>query len=282
MTKIPVVVVHDADRYEQNNYPGWKEILASTSHQWFKTFLPWTVILSPGTTKLRPARPTMNEILASPDDVSKASVARRVMLVCRSGGEYRPEHVDRLSRLLTDCTVSVLTDFAAHLFPGMNVIPLKHNWPGWWSKLELFRPDITGTFLYVDLDTTVFGRLPDEYFRHPSNLALAPFAPEEYRNQPGYKQSGMLLLHERTRAAIWARWNEKPDYWMTAFRGDQEFLYNSALPFDSWQKTFPGEIVSYKSNWKTNKLHDGKPLDRGKVRVLCFHGNPRPWSVSEL
>ena len=510
LTKVPVVVVHDADRYEQNGHAGWKEILACTPHQWFKTFLPWTVILSPGSPKAHPldffdgiycinlpgsierwkkceeefgragilqrvqrihvtppkasapvlrfpqgemgvslshlkvllsainsnvrhalifeddvkfrpgweipmgavlsglpkawdvlylggkplgalqpvadclarvssfvcthayavsrsfmptfasalldqftfkacdsilsdlagshkfysayppvcdvysgpsvirnnehrdysadvaahwrkfAPPSrdkspiskvatraetglgLDEMFAASDARVKASPTRHVILVCRSGGEYKPEHVERICRFLKDCTVTVLTDFAAALFPGINVIPLKYKWKGWWSKMELFRPEITGIFLYVDLDTTVFGRLPDEYFCHPSNLALEPFASTEYRNQPGYHQSGMMLLHERGRTAIWERWIQKPDFWMTAFRGDQDFLHSSAMPFDSWQKAFPGQIVSYKVNWRRNTLHDGSALERSKVRVVCFHGNPRPWSIPPL
>nr|WP_145924153.1 hypothetical protein [Halomonas elongata] len=36
--------------------------------------------------------------------------------------------------------------------------PLAHGWPGWWSKLELFRPH-GGDLLYLDLDTVVRGDL---------------------------------------------------------------------------------------------------------------------------
>jgi alpha-N-acetylglucosamine transferase len=39
-------------------------------------------------------------------------------------------------------------------------IPLTHNWPGWWSKLELFRPGIfKGRVLYIDLDSIIIGDL---------------------------------------------------------------------------------------------------------------------------
>ncbi|KKL89028.1 hypothetical protein LCGC14_1918760, partial [marine sediment metagenome] len=40
---------------------------------------------------------------------------------------------------------------------GVTVIKLKHNWPGWWSKIELFRPDLSSdnTTIYFDLDVLI-------------------------------------------------------------------------------------------------------------------------------
>ena len=35
-------------------------------------------------------------------------------------------------------------------------IPLKHNWIGWWSKVELFRPNLfNGSVFYPDLDIII-------------------------------------------------------------------------------------------------------------------------------
>lgn len=40
--------------------------------------------------------------------------------------------------------------------PGVNTVPLIGNTPGWWAKLELFRPDIfKGPVFYVDLDNAI-------------------------------------------------------------------------------------------------------------------------------
>ena len=52
---------------------------------------------------------------------------RRVLLVLRSGGEYRPEHVLRLAAQITDCQVSVLTDASPSDLPGVQVIPIQHG-----------------------------------------------------------------------------------------------------------------------------------------------------------
>lgn len=216
---------------------------------------------------------------------------RRVFLVCRSGGEYRPEHVRRLISQLKDCEITVLTDFPAGDFEGAKVLPLLHNWPGWWSKMELCRPDIAGKFLYLDLDTTVHGRLPDEYWRGAKSLGLAPFTAEEHAAMPEWVQSGMLWLREEDRARIWERWMQNPEAHMAAHApekarvpgawGDQSFLNECGIACGAWQDRFPNEIASYKMNWMPGLARDGKPLDRSKVRVLCFHGKPRPWEVEK-
>ena len=38
----------------------------------------------------------------------------------------------------------------------IQTIPLKHNWIGWWSKVELFRPNLfDGPVFYLDLDILI-------------------------------------------------------------------------------------------------------------------------------
>ena len=58
--------------------------------------------------------------------------------------------------------------------PGCNVIPLQHHWPGWWSKLELFRPDLFGKedrVLYLDLDVVVVASL-EPLVNYPARFAI--------------------------------------------------------------------------------------------------------------
>lgn len=209
---------------------------------------------------------------------------RRIMLVLRSGGEYRPSHVMRLLAQLPGCEVSVLTDLPANQFPGVRVIPLKYDWPGWWSKMEMFRPDITGTFLYMDLDTVVRD-LPTEFFGHPKSLALGVFTAKEKRDgytmngKHGYLQSGLMLLHEQDRKIIWERWIEDPAKHRCNHRGDQDFLNEAGLAATAFQDAFPGQVCSYKLNWQRRVDEHGRALDPAKMRVICFHGQPRPWTV---
>lgn len=89
---------------------------------------------------------------------------KRVLTVLRSGGEYGPQHVQAIQRQVkkwasADTEFFCLSDVPV---PGVrNRIPLKHKWPGWWAKLELFRTDVPSEFLYTDLDNVVLGPIDE-------------------------------------------------------------------------------------------------------------------------
>ena len=71
--------------------------------------------------------------------------------------EYGPDHVrwlrDQFPRYVgTAYRFVCLSDIP---IAGVDVIPLRDDLPGWWSKLELFR-ELEDAF-YVDLDTVIVG-----------------------------------------------------------------------------------------------------------------------------
>lgn len=190
----------------------------------------------------------------------------------RSGGEYKPEHVRALhSQLLkyADEEVILLSDMDV---PGIERIPLKHNWPGWWSKLELFRQDIYGDLLYIDLDTVIVGEMRDILC-----IDKLTFVRDFYRDgtrRPVGMQSCMMYLPEADRHYAWSRWDpELIRSYKFKGVGDQAFLEDLWLgEAQYFQDVVPGQIVSYKVNCK-----QGLPPD---ARVVCAHGRPKPWDVS--
>jgi hypothetical protein len=192
----------------------------------------------------------------------------RILCVLRSGGEYGPEHVKRLQAQLAavgELDFACLSDV---LIGGVATIPLRWDWPGWWAKMELFRPDLRGDFLFLDLDMSIVGSL--DSFRQINVLALMR---DVYR--PGGLQSAIMLLPERDRGLIWQEWIRSPQQWRARYRrgGDQAFLERFWLrKAQRLQDLAPGEIVSYKADV------DGKGLPQS-ARVICFHGKPRPWEV---
>lgn len=195
----------------------------------------------------------------------------RILCVLRSGGEYGPQHVKRLQGQLA---AQGETDFACLAdvqIEGVETIPLVWDWPGWWSKMELFRPDLPGDFLYLDLDMSIVGPVAD--FGARGVLAIMR---DVYR--PGGLQSSLMFLPEAERGLIWREWCKSPLGWMRRYRrgGDQAFLERFWLRKAKRLQDFaPGAILSYKAD-----LAD----ERGIVvpndcRVICFHGKPRPWEV---
>ncbi len=187
----------------------------------------------------------------------------RIALVCRSGGDFAPEHVSWfLSQLPPTIPKVVLTDFPQSEF-NVPVTKLQYGWPGWWSKMELFSPDVLGDapLLYFDLDTVIRDWNP-EWLNHGSSLMLTDFL------FPEQGASGVMLIQPKDGAVVWRNWLRSPERWMKEHLGDQDFI-GSRFAAGRWQEEFPDQFSSF-------KVH--APV---LGRCVCFHGNPRPWQVSE-
>lgn len=181
----------------------------------------------------------------------------------RSGGEYKPEHVDRLRGMVGDADFVCLSDVEVNC----RRIPLKHDWSGWWAKMELFAPWVKGDLLYFDLDTTIF-RLP--------SIPMRSAVLRDFMNQ-GQIGSGMMFLKEADRAAVWDAFIADPIRHMRECRtpnrwGDQGFIepfFSDALRWQDFAK-----VYSYKMHCRNSVPQDAD--------VVCFHGKPRPWDICEL
>lgn len=186
-----------------------------------------------------------------------------IVLVLRSGGVYDAEDVQRLLEQLPGREVVCLSDVDV----PCQRIPLAHDWPGWWSKMEVFRPDLgIGDFLYLDLDTIVRGNTA--HMERGRGLALLR---DFYR--PHGLGSGVMFLPAAQRAEVWTAWIANPHRWMAEHRdgGDQEFLERHWLAKAArLQDIYPGEIASYKAS---------PPEEWQAARVVCFHGRPKPRDV---
>lgn len=200
-----------------------------------------------------------------------------VVCVLRSGGgEYVPDHVrklyagvkkhwphDRALRFvaLTDTPINT---------KGIEERKLFHGRKGWWSKMELFdaAQDVLGDILYFDLDTLIVGSLEQIAKTRPLTL-LRDFCYQEKL------QSGMMYLPIDARPAVSAAFHMDADYIMKFIRGDGEFLdglFRDAKPA-VWQDGVEGQVVSYKVHVRQRK---GQTIP-DSARVVCFHGQPRPW-----
>lgn len=160
--------------------------------------------------------------------------------------------------------------------PGVARIPLAHpEYKGWFSKIELMRPDIDGDIFYVDLDSTVRGSLAD--MAAVGKLTLL---------KDFYKltklQSGVMYLPEAARREAWEQRHR-----LREFRGDGEFLHS--LWHDkaqTWQDVLPGQVISYKCHVmhdpRKQQVHVGNGLVPPNARLVCFHGQPKGWSIAPL
>ena len=92
--------------------------------------------------------------------------------VLKSGGEYKPGHVLRVQDMLdkyVDCPARFVC-YSDVEIEGVTVRPLLHDWPGWWSKIEIFR-EVEDSF-YIDLDMTIEGNITDMVMADSYFMAL--------------------------------------------------------------------------------------------------------------
>lgn len=192
--------------------------------------------------------------------------------VLRSGGEYRPEHVRALAQRIPKLVC--LSDVP---IPGVQTVTMLHDWPGWWCKMELFRPDIYGDLFYLDLDTVVVGDIERLASAGQTTMLSDFYFPER-------PASGLMYLSAADREIVWQEWIKDPAGHMArcGSLGDQK-LIGDCLPHAArWQDDYPGEVISYKVHVCTRQQASrgqGNGQLPGGAKIVCFHGQPRPWGI---
>ena len=199
-----------------------------------------------------------------------------IACVLRSGGRYTAEWVHRLKRGIERHASEphrfvCLSDIEV---PGLEVIPLREGWPGWWSKIELFRPGLlTGPTLYLDLDVVVVGDL--------EQIAIAGMGMTMMHEprRPRYFNSSVMQWWRLDMRMLYDEFVKSPDKYMRRFRshpriGDQAFISDYLvkglyLPCAFRDSVGPDAVLSYK--------HDRCELGpRPGTAVVSFHGRPKP------
>ena len=200
--------------------------------------------------------------------MTAAPLPLEVACVLRSGGDFDPAWVLALYRgvrkYLPGARFTCLTDTPMHIL-GVRTIPMRHDWPRWWPKVELFRPDAFpgSRVLYLDLDTLPVGDL--------SEIAAyrGPFAVLSDFYTPQVMASGVMAWTPTARtASIYEKFQAQPQAIMRAHPGRSDLWYRKVLPNPArLQDLFPGQIVSLKAH--------AKHSTPAGARLVCGHGKPR-------
>ncbi len=205
-----------------------------------------------------------------------------IACVLRSGPEYRPEHVaalrDGVSKHLT----------LPHRFVCLSDapvpcerIPLIHKWPGYFAKLELFRPGIfDGPVFYIDLDSLLVGSLDAVVGAEHRFTMLRDFY------WPECPASGVMAWSVDL-SGIYRSFvrNSEPNRRANITRGtagDQGVIaLRTPVAPEFFQDRFPGQMISYKVH--VRKAQHERESGNGSVPsgavICCYHGKPRPWST---
>lgn len=202
--------------------------------------------------------------------------------VLKSGGIYGQEHVEQLYDEFLEYAPDGVDFTCLSDIPGVpGYYPLLKNYPGWWSKIEIF-DQFPGPWLYVDLDTVILGDISNILAAAEKNwfTLLRDFNPSQRllgTGVMGHGSSGrdLSFLAEKFAAnpPHWQNYCQNPRWW-----GDQGFVEKTLVTMgieneiSFFQNMVPGEIVSYKKQYMHKKT--------GQERIVCFHGKPRPWETS--
>lgn len=201
-----------------------------------------------------------------------------IICVLRSGGIYDASWVAKLKRGVER---HVASDHAFVCLSDVEVpckrIPLTHDWPGWWAKVEIFKMGVVaGPTLYLDLDTIVTGPL-DGVKRLPHDFAML----NNFSN-PGMVGSGVMWFSGRNVPHhVYHKFAKQPKAYIEhyervaegSYLGDQAFVWDT-LGRDVAFLTddFPG-VKSYKH-------HCRKGLPKG-TSIVCFPGSPKPTEITD-
>ena len=151
-------------------------------------------------------------------------------------------------------------------------ISLKHNWPGWWSKVELHRPDLPlGRTLYLDLDSYVISSLKP-ILDFPGDLVMFPTKTPQHKIRNSCDeglvhcyQSSVMLFDPGTKIMVdlYDRFKKDSQFWISQFRSEQDMM-GKWIPN---QPMFPDEWLL--------KLASCRGIKEPSKDVIIVTGQPR-------
>jgi hypothetical protein len=147
--------------------------------------------------------------------------------------------------------------------------PLTNNYPGTWSRMQLYSPEMEQyrPFLYLDLDTVVVQSVENiiKLVKDENQfITIHDFwKPTMLATPVVWFPAESIKLYK-----VWGEWNKnKPAF---GFRMD-DFLKRVITPDEYWQN-LTDSIVDFKTKDKNNNLLQVIP---DNANLICFHGKPR-------
>ena len=195
-----------------------------------------------------------------------------VACVLKAGGDFGPRWVDALRR-------GVNTHLKRHRFVcltdedgvGLWGERLAHNWRGWWSKVELFRPGLfNGPVLYLGLDTLPVGDLSDIASYDGPLAVLSDF----YQGRKMIGTGVMAWTPGEHTERIYEAFTKDPEG-IIGRGGRSDYFYRQHMAdADRLQDLYPGQIVTL----KPIRGEHPEPIKHGPpegARLVAAHGRPR-------
>jgi len=187
-----------------------------------------------------------------------------IITVCKE--DNQGFHLEQAEKLRTLCNKFAPDEPFLTLHDGN----LKHDWPGWWSKMEMF--SYPGPVLYMDVACRPVGDLTPLLEAAISHKFIVI---RDFNTHQRNVQSGVMAWNGDM-SYLYRQFRQDPEGHMARFVtprwwGDQGFIEAHAGSWEYWQDVVPGAVVSYKKN-----CQDKVPE---KAKIVCFHGKPKPWEI---
>jgi hypothetical protein len=201
-----------------------------------------------------------------------------VICVLRSGGIYGPNDVAKLQHNVAQ-KLSLPHRFVclSDIQVPCERIAMQHNWPGWWAKIELFRPGvISGPTIYLDLDNVVLADFAE------ITQCGHDFALMQNLSRPHMVSSAVMWHYHNAPQIVYEKFVVSPQHWVKyhqdnrsgPYLGDQAFIWDALNRDVPVLETEKYGICSYRLHVKDQ----GKPPDWCKI--VCFGGKYKPNNVN--
>ena len=204
-----------------------------------------------------------------------------VICVLRSGGDFDHGHVARLALQVRahspEGTPFICLTDQPERVGHWCAQPLRHGWPGWWSKVEALA--VPGPCLYLDLDVSIIGDL-GPLLALAGEVDFAMSAGFWGAEDPNPRNSSVMMWRADGPAHLHDLFSAAPEVFMRKHTkmpgartrwGDQGFIaenYGADIP--AIQDLLPGMVASFKRDAL-------RGADLAACRALVSHGRPRPW-----
>jgi hypothetical protein len=197
--------------------------------------------------------------------------------------EWGPTYLERMVRnvrrhLPADTRIVVMTDRPDVVPAGCDTALLTEDHPGWWSKLWMFRRDVScGRCLYLDLDNVLAKPIPELIALTPDPMIMM-----DDRQMPGMPNASTMLFFAEQVRYLWDRYAADPT-------GMQRRFHESRWPHASDQgyttamlRERTGQYPPYFQDllgdgYALNsrvELEDGAPWEKARLVYGCWVPKP--------
>lgn len=192
----------------------------------------------------------------------------KIYTIFKDGGDFKKEHVANMKNMCFNNLNGLPFFCITRDWVFANKVKPLNDFPGYWSKIELFR--FQGPLIYFDLDIIIQKNILDIFDKIDNSNFIS-------LKDPNYNEfNSSIMMWNVDLSFIYKRFIENPKKYIGMFKGDQDFITdcvrNSKIKHSYLQDFY--KALSFKSDIKNS--------DDLQSPIIYFHGKPRPWEQKKI